>query len=348
MRSLVTGGSGFIGSNLVNVLVDRGDEVTVLDDFSVGRMDHITDSRVEIVKGSVCDLDLMLELMSNTDTVFHLAVKCLVACNENPIMAHEVNVGGTFNACLAAHEAHAKVVYVSSSEVYGTCKVVPLQKCKESLRRAVDDMRRIKQGQSPLYYTNWTIAPSWDMFSYSGQLSMSESHPTEPQSIYGLSKLMGEEYIRFFNKYYGVPAVIIRPFNTYGPNHRNDQYAAVITAFIRWLENGEYPIIEGTGEQSRDFTYVTDTAEGIVLLSKLENGEIVNIGSGKAVSIKELAATLMKIYGMENKPIFAEPRPNDVFKLEADSSWAKAYGYKPRVSLEEGLKKYIAWWRKNA
>jgi len=301
MRYLVTGGAGFIGSNLIKTLVYRGDEVTVLDDFSVGKKEYLEDSldNIEVVEGSVCDFDLMRNLISKTDMVFHLAVKCLVACNDNPVMAHEVNVGGTFNVCLAAHEAHAKVVYVSSSEVYGTCKYSP----------------------------------------------MTENHPTEPQSIYGLSKLIGEEYVKHFNKYYGVPAVIIRPFNTYGPNHRDDQYSAVITAFIRRMENGESPIIEGTGEQSRDFTYISDTVEGIVLLSKLEHGETVNIGSGKAISIKELAATLMRIYGVENKPIFTDARPNDVFKLEADIGRAKAYGYEPKVSLEEGLRKYVAWWK---
>lgn len=303
MRSLVTGGAGFIGSHLVKVLVDRGDDVTVLDDFSVGRMEHLNSllniENIEVVKGSVCDISLVRKLMSRTDTVFHLAVQCLVKCNENPVLAHEVNVGGTFNTCLAAYESHAKIVYISSSEVYGTY-----------------------------------------------EFPITENLQTEPQSIYGLSKLMGEEYVKHFNEYYKVPAVIIRPFNAYGPNHRNDQYSAVITAFIRRLENGEYPIIEGTGEQSRDFTYVTDTAEGIALLSKLEHGEIVNIGSGKATTIKDLATILLEIYGMEKKFIFTEPRPNDAFKLEPDTSLAKSYGYKPSIALNEGLRKYIAWWEK--
>jgi len=326
MKSLITGGAGFIGSNLVKVLVERGDEVTVLDNFSVGRLNHLTDylDNIKVVKGSVCDIDLMRKLISGTDTVFHLAVECLMRCNSD-IRAHEVNVGGTFNACLAAQESHAKMVYVSSSEVYGTCKIAP----------------------------------------------MTENHPLEPQSIYGLSKLIGEEYVTHFNKYYGLPAVIIRPFNTYGPNHRDDAYSAVITAFIRRLEKGESLIIEGTGDQSRDFTYVSDTAEGIAELSKLEHGEIVNIGSGNAISINDLASTLKKIYSMENcekvkyyrfrnpqdiasslkkiygkEDVFINPRPNDVFKLEADISLAKAHGYKPRVSMEEGLRKYMVWWRK--
>lgn len=305
MKILVTGGAGFIGSNLVKILLDRGYAVTVLDDFSVGRMENLTfeHGNLEVVKGSVCNIDLIRKLMSKTDTVFHLAVQCLVKCNENPIISHDVNVGGTFNVCLAAYEAHAKIVHVSSSEIYGTCKFSP----------------------------------------------MTEDHPKDPQSIYGLSKLMGEEYVTHFNKYYGVPAVIIRPFNTYGPNHRDDQYSAVITAFIRRLDNGEYPIIEWTGEQSRDFTYVTDVTECISLFgNRLSNGEIVNIGSGKCVTIKEIAIILMNIYGIDNpeeKLIYAKKRPNDVWKLEADTSLANSYGYKPKVSLEEGLRKYVEWWK---
>ncbi len=304
MRSLVTGGAGFIGSNLVKALVKRGDDVTVLDDFSVGMMEHIRDinpQRLKVISGSVCDLELMRKLIFNTDTVFHLAVKCLVACNHNPVLAHEVNVGGTFKVCLAAYEAHAKVVYVSSSEVYGTCRISP----------------------------------------------MTENHPIEPQSIYGLSKLISEQYVKSFHKYYNLPAVIIRPFNVYGPNHRDDQYAAVITSFINRLEKGEPLIIEGTGEQSRDFTYVSDTVDGILLLSTLENGEIINVGNGHATTIKDLAATLFRIYDIKENIIFKPERINNVFKLESDIKLGNSYGYKPKVSLEDGLMKYIKWLRNN-
>jgi len=312
MKALVTGGAGFIGSNLVKKLLDKGDDVTVVDNFSVGKLENLSYDfigrknydKLKIVTGNICNLNLMRTLISKNDIVYHLAIECLVRCNENPVLAHEVNSGGTFNICLAAHESNVKMVYVSSSEVYGTCKIVP----------------------------------------------MSESHPLEPQSIYGLTKLIGEKYVKLFNEYYNLPAVIIRPFNTYGPNHRNDHYSAVITAFIRQLEKGEPLTIEWTGKQLRDFNYVSDTAEGILLLSKLENGEIVNIGSGRSVSINELAMTLMKIYEIENiqdKIIFAEKRKHDVFKLEADNRLAKFYGYEPKVSMEEGLRKYISWWRKN-
>ncbi len=305
MKVLCTGGAGFIGSNLVEALVQRGDEVTVLDDFSAGKLSNLESviDRVNVVKGSVTDLELLRKLASETDAIFHLAVQCLMVCNENPILAHEVNDKGTFNVCQAAKEKNNKLIYISSSEIYGTCEHAP----------------------------------------------MDEEHPTNPQSIYGLTKLVGEKYVQLFNKIYGVPAVIIRPFNVYGKHHREDNYAAVITAFIKRLEHGEPPIIEGTGEQSRDFTYVSDTVDGILQLSKLNNGEIVNVGSGKSTTIKELAITLMNIYGMDTSRLkYAPARPNDVFKLQSAISRAYICGYRPQISLEKGLRLYVEWMKKNA
>src|SRR4030042_1189572 len=197
MKVLCTGGAGFLGSNLVQTLVQRGDQVTVLDDFSAGKLSNLESviDRVNVVRGSVTDLELLRKLTSETDIIFHLAVQCLMVCNENPILAHEVNDKGTFNVCQAAKEKNNKLIYISSSEIYGTSQYSP----------------------------------------------MDEKHPTNPQSIYGLTKLVGEQYVQLFNKIYGVPAVIIRPFNAYGPNHREDNYAAVITAFIKRLEHEDPP-----------------------------------------------------------------------------------------------------------
>jgi len=304
MKVLCTGGAGFIASNLVQTLVKRGNQVTVLDDFSAGKLSNLESviDRVNVVRGSVTDLELLRKLTSETDIIFHLAVQCLMVCNENPILAHEVNDKGTFNVCQVAKEENNKLIYISSSEIYGTCQYSP----------------------------------------------MDEKHPTNPQSIYGLTKLVGEQYVQLFNKIYGVPAVIIRPFNVYGKFHREDNYAAVITAFIKQLEHGEPPIVEGTGEQSRDFTYVSDTVNGIILLSNLSHGEIVNIGNGKSTTIKDLATALMNIYGMDTSRLrYAPARPNDVLKLEADCSLAYTHGYKPKISLEEGLRLYVDWTRKH-
>lgn len=171
-----------------------------------------------------------------------------------------------------------------------------------------------------------------------------------PISIYGLTKLIGEHYVSFFHTIYGVPAVIIRPFNTFGPRHREDNYAGVITAFIQRVLNRLPPIIHGDGKQTRDFTYISDIVDGILLLSKLENGEIVNLGSGRDITILQIAKLIYHIWNIntlkEPKLEFVKPRPNDVRRLLADISNAKNYGYSPKVSFEEGITQYIEWFKK--
>jgi len=306
---LICGGAGFIGSNLVKALLENGDKVIVLDDFSVGKLSNLniispydleSNENLTVVLGSVLDLNLMYSLAMQVDVIYHLAVQCLVKCNEDPKLGHETNDTGTFNVCLAAKKFNVKIVYISSSEVYGTAKSSP----------------------------------------------MMEAHPTEPQSIYGLTKLVGEQYVSMFNKYHGVPAVIIRPFNSYGPNHRGDQYAAVLTNFIKRVLRREPLVIHGDGEQSRDLTYVSDTVQGIILLSELKDGEIVNIGSGESVTINDLAKIVSTIAGEPLRVMNEPARINDVFKLEADISLARKYGYSPKVTLREGIKRYLEWYKK--
>jgi len=310
LRALCTGGSGFIGSNLVKALLENGDKVIVLDDFSVGKLSNLdilspydprSNENLTVVSGSILDLNLLYSLAMQVDVIYHLAVQCLVRCNEDFKLGHEVNDTGTFNVCLAAKRFGAKIVYISTSEIYGTAQSSP----------------------------------------------MSESHPTEPQSIYGLTKLVGEKYVSMFNKYYGVPAVIIRPFNAYGENHRGDQYAAVLTNFIKRVLQRKPLIIHGNGEQSRDLTYVTDTVQGIICLSKLSHGEIVNIGAGSSATIYDLAKIISTIAGEPLSVIHEDARINDVFKLEADITLARKYGYEPKVPLRDGLKLYFEWYKKH-
>lgn len=307
---MICGGAGFIGSNLVKALLENGDKVIVLDDFSVGKLSNLniispytpeSNKNLTVVSGSVLDLNLLYSLVMQVDIIYHLAVQCLVKCNEDFKLGHETNDTGTFNVCLAAKRFGAKIVYISTSEVYGTAKFSP----------------------------------------------MSESHPTEPQSIYGLTKLVGEQYVSMFNKYYGVPAVIIRPFNAYGDNHRGDQYAAVLTNFIKRVLRRDSLVIHGDGEQSRDLTYVSDTVQGIILLSELKDGEIVNIGSGESVTINDLAKIVSTIAGEPLRVINEAARINDVFKLEADISLAQKYGYSPKVTLRGGIKRYFEWYKQH-
>jgi len=291
-------------------LLENGNKVIVLDDFSVGKLSNLdilspydpkSNENLTVVSGSVLNLNLLYSLAMQVDVIYHLAVQCLVKCNEDFKIGHETNDTGTFNVCLAAKRFGAKIMYISSSEVYGTAQSSP----------------------------------------------MTEAHPTEPQSIYGLTKLVGEQYVSMFNKYHGVPAVIVRPFNCYGSNHRGDQYAAVLTNYIKRALQQKPLVIHGDGEQSRDLSYVSDTVQGIILLSKLSHGEIVNIGSGESVTINDLAKIVSTIAGQPLTVIHEAARINDVFKLEADITLARKYGYNPKIILREGIKLYYEWYKKH-
>jgi len=300
---LVTGGAGFIGSNLVERLVQLGHHVVVLDDLSAGRLENLDPvmDRIKFNVGTVADLGTIETLLECYDikTIYHMATPCLVKGLEDPKLMHTITDMGTFNVCLGAMNHGAKIIYISTSEIYGNLMNFPID----------------------------------------------EVAPVAPVSIYGLTKLIGEEYVSFFNRIFHVPAVIIRPFNTYGPKHREDRYACVITNFIKQALEGEDPVIHGDGQQSRDFSYVDDIVEGIIKLGKLVDGEIINIGSGKDINMLDLAKIVWKLFGSDIEPrlSYSEVRPNDVRKLQADNSLARTYGFRPENSLEAGLEKYINW-----
>ena len=311
----VTGGLGFIGSHLVIKLVEQGNEVVVIDDLSSGSADlknlASVKDKVEIVVGTIANYPLLNHLATGVDTIFHLATQCLVMGMDNPAVLHEANAVGTFNVCLAAKENNCKIAFISTSEVYGNQETFPIN----------------------------------------------EHAPLKPISLYALTKVIGENYTKFFHETYDVPAVIIRPYNTFGPLQREDlnmerlmkgfnAYAGVITSFIKRFEKGETPVIFGDGYQSRDFSYVSDIVDGMILLSKLSNCEVVNLGSGTDISVTDLAYLLEDVWGAEhNHPIYGTPRINDIKRLLADISLARKYGYTPKVSLKEGLEKYVEWYK---
>ena len=314
MKYLVTGGIGFIGSHLVRQLVVDGHDVSVIDDMSSGAADpkNLGDlqDEVNIVIDTITNYPVLKRMASDVDVIFHLATQCLVLGMDDPPKLHQANDVGTFNVCMAAKECNNKIVYVGTSEEYGDQDIFPIK----------------------------------------------EDAPFRPNSLYALTKVIGESYIRFFHETYEVPAVIIRPFNTFGPLQREDlneerlmagfnAYAGVITAFIKRFEKNLPPVIFGTGEQSRDFTYVSDTVDGLVLLSKLKDCEVVNLGYGVDYSVLELVDLMNEIWGDHHIPEFGMPRFNDIKRLLADISLAKSYGYEPKISFKEGLKKYVEWYQ---
>jgi len=306
-KAVVTGGAGFIGSHLAELLVDRGYHITILDDLSTGKSANIETllkkSSVEFIKGSITDLPLLQKLFKNTSYIFHeAAIPNVSRSIKNPQASHEVNVTGTLNVLLAARDnAVNKVVYASSSSVYGDTPTLP----------KVEDMT------------------------------------TNPQSPYAVTKLAGEYYCRVFEQVFGLLTVCLRYFNVYGPRQDpNSQYAAVIPKFISNITKHKPPIIFGDGKQTRDFTFIKDVTEANILAAESDATGIFNIGRGESISINQLAQLTVKIIRNGNiKPIYEEPRPGDIRHSLADITRARTFGYVPIYSLEEGLKETIRSFR---
>lgn len=313
-RVVVTGGAGFIGSHVVDLLVDAGAQVVVVDNLTTGSRRNLArhldvpagnamDRPVTLVEADITDAARMHELIVDVDVVIHMAVACIRTSLNQPRLVHDVNATGTLNVCLAAcHNRVGRLIYVSSSEVYGSARSVP----------------------------------------------MSENHPTDPTTVYGASKLVGEAYVRSFNCTRGLPVVVVRPFSGYGPREPNrGRRAEVIPKFVLRTMAGERPIIFGSGVQTRDFTWVEDLARGIVsaALSDAALGATINVGRGQEVSIRQLAAKVLSIFGRGHEvPIFDAPRPGDVDRRLADVSRAdRLLGWRPTMSIDEGLRRYIDW-----
>ena len=305
-RVLVTGGAGFIGSHLVDALLATGARVRVLDDFSSGRRENLAaaGARADVVEGDVCDDRALDRAVAGVDLVMHLATRCVRLSLSDPDDVHRVNSQGTLRVLLAARRHGARrVVYVSSSEVYGSGVKVP----------------------------------------------MSEDHPLEPTTVYGATKLAGELYAQAMTRSFGLPTVVVRPFNTYGPRaHFEGVYGEVIPRFTVRLLNGRRPVIFGDGLQTRDFTYVSDTVRGILAAACVPeaSGQVFNVARGEEVTVRRLAELLAKAIDPLLAPELAEPRPADVRRHWADVTRARAaLGFSASVDIEEGLSRYVEWFR---
>ncbi|MCL5018366.1 MAG: GDP-mannose 4,6-dehydratase, partial [Candidatus Pacearchaeota archaeon] len=299
---LVTGGAGFIGSNLVDELLKNPDnKITVVDDLSTGNEDTIrhnySNPNFKFIKEDIRNYSQIKKICSDTDKIYHLAVQCIRMSIFDPDLVHDVNVTGTLNLLKASLENNVKkFIYISSSEVYGTAKTVP----------------------------------------------MSEEHPKEPTTIYGASKLAGENYTKAFTRTHGLNTVIIRPFNSYGPReHFEGAYGEVIPKFSVRVKNNKRPLIFGEGKQTRDFTYISDTVAGIILASDSEelNGDVVNIAYGHEVSVNEIAKYILENFDSKLQPKYCPPRPGEILRHYADVSKAKKIlNFHSKVGIEEGIK----------
>jgi UDP-glucose 4-epimerase len=306
VKIVVTGGAGFIGSYVSRKLSEKKYDVTVYDDFSNASGKSNLPKNIKIVNKSILDISALRKTFKEAKIVIHMAVKPLPMSFVDPDEIVRVNDYGSYLVSKTCTELKCKLVHVSSSEAYGSAKYIP----------------------------------------------MKESHPFLPSTIYASSKAASELYVRGFVKTDGLKAVIVRPFNSYGPFMREDDYAAAIPKFFERISNGRPPIIHGNGNQTRDFTYVEDTANGIILAAEKLNaiGNVFNIGQGQELSIKKMAKIMMKEYSdITGKKISSElkyqkNRKGDVKRHLSDIRHAqKILGYKPQISFEEGIKKYILW-----
>jgi nucleoside-diphosphate-sugar epimerase len=287
---LVTGGAGFIGSNLANALIDQGLRVRVLDNFSTGKRSQLN-HQAELFEADIKDLDAIRPAFAGVDCVFHTAALPRVPLSiEKPVETHMVNVVGTLNVLLAARDARVRrVIYSGSSSAYGDQPRLPLR----------------------------------------------EDMPPNPLNPYALQKLTGEYYTRLFHRLFSMQTLTLRYFNVYGPGMADEgAYVTVISVFRRARREGKPLTIEGDGEQTRDFTHVSDVVHANLLAMDCEiaDGRAINVGGGRNISINRVA----ELVG--GPQINLPPRPGDARHTLADTAEAqRTLGWKPQARFEDGL-----------
>lgn len=306
---LVTGGAGFVGSNICAKYVEEGDTVVCLDSFVNSTPQNIKPMlkyrNFRVVQGDIRDAELMEKMMAGVDVVIHLAA--LIHVDKSvlePRLTFETNVIGTLNVLEAARKADVKrVLYASTSEVYGTALYAP----------------------------------------------MDEAHPLNAVHPYGASKIGADRLCYSYINTYGMDVAIIRMFNMYGPGQKDTGYGSVISLFTKRVLGGRPPVIYGDGKQTRDYTYIKDAVEAydLILKRKAPLHEPINFGTGKEVRIVDLANMIIKICGKEAslKPVHVEPRHVEVQRLVSNASLAKKLGWKPKYTLEAGLNEFVDWYK---
>ncbi|NOY53163.1 MAG: SDR family oxidoreductase [Deltaproteobacteria bacterium] len=311
MKILITGGAGFIGSNLAEQSIQAGHTVVVFDDFSTGRRENlegiIDHPDFTLIEGSILDRSHLTDVMQtfSIEAVSHQAARPSVARSvEDPLATNEINVTGTLNMLKAALDSGVKkVVTAISSSVYGDTPELPKR----------------------------------------------ETMPYNPQSPYAVSKVTKELYLKVFHDIYGLDTVGLRYFNVYGRKQDpKSDYAAVIPKFVTAALKGEPITIEGDGGQTRDFTYIDDVVAANLagFVQDQAAGRSFNIAYGERISILELAEKIIEITGSRSEISYREKRQGDIRHSLADISYAEKYlAYHPQFDLEKGLTETIRWYQ---
>jgi len=306
-KVVVTGGAGFIGSNLAKKLASDN-KIIVVDDLSTGYLKNIQDdvdkNQIDFVKGSITNFDLLKEVFKNVDYVFHqAAIPSVPRSVKDPVLSNNANVNGTLNVLVAARDNNVKkVVYASSSSVYGDTPTLPK---KEEM-------------------TPCPLSP------YAVSKLTGEYYCRVFTGVYDLKTVA----LRYFNVY--GPR-----------QDPEGEYAAVIPKFIISVLNGKPPVIFGDGEQTRDFSFIDDVVQANISAAESAATGVFNVAGGKRITINNLADLIMKITGKKIDVEYKDSRPGDIVHSLADISKAKnGFGYKPDFDIEKGLEETVKWFQK--
>jgi nucleoside-diphosphate-sugar epimerase len=312
MRYLITGGAGFIGSNLARALLSSGHRVRVLDNFLTGKRENLAGlvdayrDAFELIEGDIRDPAATRRAVVGIDYVLHQgALPSVPRSVADPVLSNEINVAGTVNVLVASRDAGVRrVVFAASSSAYGDTPELPKR----------------------------------------------EAMTPNPKSPYAAQKLAGEHYTRIFHEVYGLETVSLRYFNVFGPRQDpQSMYAAVIPRFITCVLRGEPPTVYGDGRQTRDFTYIDNVIQANLAACaapKAACGGVFNIACGERVSLLDILEIVYALAGKRVDPVFEPSRPGDVRDSLADISRAREIvGYDPKVPFREGLRTTFEWFR---
>jgi len=306
-KYLVTGGAGFIGSNIVEKLLKDGHTVRVIDSFITGKEENLAPfiKDIELIRDDIRDIEAIRKAAKGMEYILHqAALRSVPKSVDNPTLTNDINVNGTLNVFIAAKEAGIKrVVYASSSSVYGDCEAFPER----------------------------------------------EDYKPSPISPYAVSKLTGEYYGYTFTKTFGLEVTSLRYFNVFGPRQNPEsKYSAVVPIFIYRMLDDKQPVIEGNGEQTRDFTYVANVVDANLAAAKANGaaGEVFNVACGTTNSVIDIVNRLNQYMNKSIKPEFAPSRRGDVRKTLADTSkMKKILKLEPKVDFKSGLKMTLDWFK---
>ena len=306
-KVVVTGGAGFIGSNIIRSLVEDDNQVIVIDNLSTGDINNVKDlidtKKIHFINSSINDLDLLQTEFKEVEFVFHeAAIPSVPRSVEDPVSTNYSNVNGTLNVLKAANDNNVKkVVYASSSSIYGDIPTLPKKE---------------------------------DMMPF-------------PLSPYAVTKLTGEYYCNVFNDIYGLETTVLRYFNVFGPRQDpSSQYSAVIPKFVTSLKNRKPPIIYGDGTQTRDFSYVKNIVDANIKAAESKSRGIYNIAGGKSITVTDLADIIMELMDIQMDCKYIDARAGDIKHSLADISKAKKeLGYDPKYDVRDGLEETIKWYQ---